>query len=248
MAEDGVGLGVILAVAFLPPLFYLIRIRNAERFSRNPMPVMLFVFAWGAIVAIILAFILEDALHLPLDTFRPSRVPSQLWMAVILAPLVEEPVKVAGLFFLRKKRLAEEEDGLVYGAAAGLGFAATENLAYELAALAAYGTTGWLVTSVLRTLTSTLLHASSSAMAGWGVAKARRNNEGVGAFLRLLLIAMLMHGLFNFFASMTLLATEDYSAALLSLLLVFIFASFVYRFTRAKIRELDRQSAHPRVG
>ena len=85
-------------------------------------------------------------------------------------------------------------------------------------------------------------------MAGWGVAKARRNNEGVSAFLRLLLIAMLMHGLFNFFASMTLLATEDYSAALLSLLLVFIFASFVYRFTRAKIRELDRQSAHPRVG
>lgn len=247
MAFEDVGIGVILLVAFAPPLLYMIRIRNAERFNRNPMSTMLLVFSWGAIVAIVIAFLLEDALHLPLDTLRPSRVPSQLWLAVVLAPLVEEPVKIAVLFLLSKRRFAEEEDGLVYGAAAGLGFAATENLAYEVVALVQFGFIGWFGTAIARTLTSTLLHASTSAMAGWGVAKARRNPAEASAFPRYLLLAMLLHGLFNFFASLALLSTEEYSATLLSFLLVFTFAGLLYRWTRSKIRELDRLSAMPRV-
>ncbi len=247
MAVGDIGLGVILFVAFAPSLLYLVRIRNIERFNRNPMTTMLLIFTWGAVAAIAIAVVLEGALNVSFDRLRPSSLPSETWLAVVLAPLAEEPAKVAGLFLLRRTRLLEEEDGLVYGAAAGLGFAATENLAYELAALVTHDFSAWVATAVMRTLTSTLLHASSSAMAGWGLAKARVGGQGPGVFVPYLLLAMLMHGSFNLLASLTLLSANEFSATLISLLFVLVFARIVYGYTRAKIRELDRKSARARV-
>ncbi len=247
MALEDVGIGTVLLVAFLPPLVFLVRIRNAERFNRNPMWVMLFLFAWGAIGAIILSLIAESWLGVQLDTYRPARVPQLVWLAVIMGPVVEEPAKLAGLLLLSRKRLAEQEDGLVYGAAAGLGFAATENLAYELRALAEFGFTGWVSTSIMRMLTSTLLHASSSAVAGWGLAKARLRPGERGAVLKYLFLAMLMHGIFNLLATLPLLAPENFSVTLGSLLLIFVFAGGIYRFIRGKIRELDRAGAMARA-
>jgi RsiW-degrading membrane proteinase PrsW (M82 family) len=241
---------LILAFAFIPPLVFLVRIRNIERFNRNPLGVTFMVFAWGAIAAIVLAVILESRLAVPLDSYRPLRVPSDMWLAVILGPVVEEPAKLIGVMLLSRRRLAEEEDGLVYGAAAGLGFAATENLMYEWGALAIalqQGATpqeafvAWLTVSVMRMLTSTLLHASSSAMAGWGVAKAKQRGVGHGLILKFLLLAMLMHGTFNFIATLPLLFPDSFTVSLVSILLIFVFAGGVFRFTRAKIRELDRR-------
>jgi len=40
-------------------------------------------------------------------------------LAVIVAPVVEEPIKIVGVFF-SYRRLTEVENGLVYGAAIGL--------------------------------------------------------------------------------------------------------------------------------
>jgi protease PrsW len=242
MAFETVGLATLLFVAFVPPLVFMVRIRNAEHFDRNPWHVMFFLFAWGAVGAIVIAVIGESWLGFQLDTYRPARVPQMMWLAVIMGPLVEEPAKALGVVFLSRKRLREEEDGLVYGAAAGLGFSATENLAYELGALAENGFAGWVVTSILRMMTSTLLHASSSAVAGWGIARGRLRPGMDGEAWRFLALAMLMHGLFNFLATLPLLLGEYATIELLSLLAVFVFAGIVYRFVRAKIRELDRRS------
>ena len=53
--------------------------------------------------------------------------------AVIIAPFVEEFLKALGMMRAGvKEEVDEVEDGLVYGAACGLGFAATENLMYGL--------------------------------------------------------------------------------------------------------------------
>ena len=247
MAPESLGIGVILLVAFAPPLLYMLRIRNVERFNRNPMTRMLFIFAWGAIGAILLAVVLESRLNVRFDQLRPSAIPAELWLAALLAPICEEPVKVVGLYLLRKKHLFEEEDGLIYGAAAGLGFSATENLLYEVVALSEFGFEGWVATALMRTLTSTLLHASSSAIAGWGVAKARRDPAKAGAVFTHLGAAMLLHGSFNFCASLALFSTGELSATLLSLLLVFTMSGAAYRFVRAKIRELDRTSPRPQA-
>ncbi len=247
MAFESLGLATILVVAFVPPLLFMIRVRNLEHFDRNPWSIMFLVFAWGAVGAIFLALVGESWLNLPLDTYRPSRVPQTMWLAVILGPLVEEPAKVGILVFLSKRRMREEEDGLVYGAAAGLGFSATENLAYELNALSTGGFAAWLVTSVLRMLTSTLLHGSSSAVAGWGIARGKLQPGVSGSPWRYLAVAMLMHATFNFLATLPLLFADSFLVFMGSLLAIFIFAGLIYGFIRGKIRELDRrgQMARP---
>jgi RsiW-degrading membrane proteinase PrsW (M82 family) len=241
MAIEDVGLATLLLVAFVPPLAFMVRIRNAEHFDRNPWWLMLFVFAWGAVGAIVIAVVGESWLGIQLDTYRPQRVPTLMWLAVLLGPLVEEPAKAVILVFLSKRRMREEEDGLVYGAAAGLGFSATENLAYELQALATHGFAGWLATSIMRMLTSTLLHASCSAVAGWGIARGKLQAGVDGSAWKYLAVAMLMHGLFNFLATLPLLFADSFAIVLGSLLAVFVFASAIYRFIRGKIRELDRR-------
>lgn len=248
MALEDVGLATLLLVAFVPPIAFMIRIRNAEHFDRNPWWLMFIVFAWGAVGAILLAVIGESWLGIHLDTYRPQRVPQMMWLAVILGPLIEEPAKALIIVFLSRKRIREEEDGLVYGAASGLGFSATENLAYEIGALAEYGFAGWVVTSVMRMLTSTLLHASSSAVAGWGIARGKLRPGADASAWTYLGIAMLMHALFNFLATLPLLLGGSFAVVLGSLLAIFVFAIGIYRYIRAKIRELDRRGHAAALG
>lgn len=247
MALEFAGLGLLLLVAFGPPLVFMVRVRNLERFNRNPWLRMLFAFGWGAIAAIVIAVILELWLPAKLESFRPARVPQDVFLATVIAPLAEESAKVIGVIFLSFAKFWEEEDGLVYGAACGLGFAATENLFYELNALATAGVLGWIVVAVMRVFTSTLLHASATAMAGWGVSKWRQRRGGTGflTFLPFLFIAMVIHGLFNLFASLGEIYANTEAATLIGLLVVFVMAGFVYRFTRRKIQQLDRQVVQP---
>ena len=54
---------------------------------------------------------------------------SFLLLSVIIAPIIEELSKALGLRLI-KNQIFELEDGLIYGAVAGFGFAATENLIY----------------------------------------------------------------------------------------------------------------------
>src|SRR2546430_17270341 len=86
---------------------------------------------------------------------------------LVVAPMVEEAAKGVGATAGRPQPQSKT-DGLVYGAAAGLGFSATENLVYALAALLVpgVGPSGSLVVVAVRSFSSTFLHASSTAVMG----------------------------------------------------------------------------------
>lgn len=246
MADGNLGPGIVLAVAFIPPLLYMYRIRNEEHFDRNPWFTMFLVFGWGAVGAVAVALLGYEVLGAPLTMYRPELMQSRAWVGVFLAPLVEEPAKAAGVLFLTRRRLREEEDGLVYGAAAGLGFAATENLLYELPYANQELIVAYITIVVLRILTSSLLHASASAMAGWGIARGRLRPGIDGNAWKFLGIAMLMHGTFNFITAVPALYPTSFALEMGSLLAIFIFTGALYRFVRAKIRQLDRQGRpHP---
>jgi RsiW-degrading membrane proteinase PrsW (M82 family) len=239
MAE--IGIGIVLAVAFLPPLLYMVRIRNEEHFDRNPWWAMFIVFAWGAVGAVVVALFSYDVLGIPLTTYRPELAQSHAFLAVVLAPVVEEPAKAFGVVLLTRRRLREEEDGLVYGAGAGLGFAATENLIYELPYASSEFLATYITIVVLRILTSSLLHASASAVAGWGIARGRLRPGIQSDAWKFLALAMLMHGIFNGLTFVPALFPPSFAVSLGSLLALFIFTAILYRFIRAKIRELDRR-------
>src|SRR5439155_19361883 len=110
------------------PLVYLVWIRNCPRYGREPWPTVVRTFAWGAVFSVIIAIILSVVFNLVLgqiqslsDFFaRRFQDPSTALRALVVAPIVEEAAKGVGATAGRPQTQSKT-DGLVYGAAAGLG-------------------------------------------------------------------------------------------------------------------------------
>src|SRR6266508_3904875 len=112
--------------------------------------------------------------------------------AFVVAPIAEEAAKGLGVRPGRPQTQALL-DGLVYGAAAGLGFSATENLLYGVEALVNPngGASASLLVIAIRSFSSSFLHASSTAVLGYGIAKTWLTHR-TWAFLPLYIIAVIM--------------------------------------------------------
>jgi len=246
LAFSVLDLAILLIVAFVPSIIYVVWIRNTERFHKEPYARLLRVFVYGATISIVLAIILES-LVMELYHMNFARVYELLGdnpnietilLACVIAPFVEEATKTVGV--LRQRRfMAEIEDGIVYGAAAGLGFAATENLLYEGSALVELGTTAFVATAVVRIFSSSLLHASASAVSGLGIARKLRQGR---SWLPYYLGAVVMHSIFNLGASLGTLYEDQLgsSADLTGLIMAFMIAFVGISLVRSKIRGLDR--------
>ena len=237
---------ILIVVAFVPSLIYLVWIRNTERYNKEPYRRVILVFVIGASVSIILAIVAESFAMILYNENAPrfyqifGKDPTvgTLLLACVIAPLVEEFAKAIGVFRVRRF-MAEIEDGIVYGAAAGLGFAATENLLYEGSALLSSGVDVFIATVVVRSLSSALLHASASSVFGLGIARSALQGRGWFVYY---LGAVSAHGLFNLFASFGELfkGSMGQEASLFGLMAAFIIAIGGIMITRSKIRQLDR--------
>jgi RsiW-degrading membrane proteinase PrsW (M82 family) len=249
MALDPVAVLVILAVsAFTPPLVFLGVVRRTERYGREPLGRVLRTFLWGAIFAVIVAVILSTVLYVVYQEIDRVYVFSgrfanleTIVLALLIAPLTEEFAKGVGVY-LARPIIDEPEDGLVYGAASGLGFAASENLLYGLTALLL--PEGSLELSLLvigvRSVSSALLHASSTAAFGYGIALRRLWPHRFRA-LPYYLLAVAMHSAYNFTASLGELERDALgeNAALIGLLGAIVLALVAFTAIRAKIRTSD---------
>src|SRR6266508_1259217 len=122
--------------------------------------------------------------------------------AFVVAPIAEEAAKGLGVRPGRPQTQALL-DGLVYGAAAGLGFSATENLLYGVEALVNPngGASASLLVIAIRSFSSSFLHASSTAVLGYGIAKTWLTHR-TWAFLPFYIIAVIMHATFNVLTSL----------------------------------------------
>lgn len=246
MAVSVVLLLIMILVAFVPSLIYLIWIRNTERYQREPYGRLLKIFAYGAVVSVAVAIVIEGVL-LSLLNLNMERIYqllgenpnlTTLILALIIAPFVEEAAKSIGVF-LSRKRMRDIEDGIIYGAAAGLGFAATENLLYESQAYVTSGAAGLITLAIVRTVSSALLHATSSSVLGLGIARSLTQGRGL---LLYYLVAVALHSVFNFAASFGTLYKQDIGelANLIGLFAAIAIAVAGISIMRAKIRVLDR--------
>jgi RsiW-degrading membrane proteinase PrsW (M82 family) len=229
----------------VPSLIYLVWIRNTERYGREPYGRLLRIFILGATLSIVGAVVLEMILMILLsmnvervyEILGENQSLESLILAVVIAPLVEELTK--GMSVLRYRRLISDiEDGIIFGAAAGLGFAATENLLYESTAYFTDGAEAFIATAVVRSLCSALLHASASSVFGLGIARSTKQRKSMFPYY---VGAVVMHGLFNYFASFGALYEEDMGpqSYLIGLVAAFVIAIGGILVVRAKIRELD---------
>lgn len=137
----------------------------------------------------------QVAEHLGLPSWG-SRSPQDLFLfCVLVVGPIEEGSKFLAAWAVpfRSREFDEEIDGLVYATAVALGFASVENLFY-------FPHVGW-GWRLLRVVSTPLAHAVFSSVWGFGVGWARfrvRNRPGRAAWiLGTLLLAALVHGLYD---------------------------------------------------
>jgi len=124
-----------------------------------------------------------------------------IFVVSFIAPFVEEQIKPLGLYFLKE----EEEvslsvgDWTILGSFAGLGFGLLENGLYAYQ-VSNYGYDVSLALLGLRTLVSLPVHMIATTVTGFGIGLWARTGKA-SYFIRFLLVAMLIHGFYNFAAT-----------------------------------------------
>jgi RsiW-degrading membrane proteinase PrsW (M82 family) len=125
-----VPLELMLASIIVPAVFVIFCVEQSA-FADMPFAVVSITFMSGAILGLTIAAVLEPLL-LPPTISSGSTIP---FSAALLIALCEESAKVISIvWFLRDRRLRSELDGLILGAAAGMGFAALETAGYGFVA------------------------------------------------------------------------------------------------------------------
>lgn len=214
---------ILGALSFLPPAGFLLWVRNRELRGREPLAPTFGVFLYGATLGIALALVLGLLLQASIGS-------SLVFVsAVVVAPLVEELAKGLGIG-LARRHVDELEDGLVYGAAVGLGFAATETLLYALDELTRSSLASAVAVVAARNISSLLLHAASSALLGFGYAVARVRGAGLGRVVPYYLVAVVVHALYN-----ALVLSNNWAGFALAIVAVVALMSLLMR----QLRRLD---------
>jgi RsiW-degrading membrane proteinase PrsW (M82 family) len=109
---------VLAAVIFTPALFWLLFLARRD-LNREPASLLLRTFAWGGVMLLP---------GVALESFTAA-----LPLAVLTVGLIEEVAKfVAARTAVSHRGFDHPSDGIVYAAAAALGFATLENILYAL--------------------------------------------------------------------------------------------------------------------
>ena len=226
---------ILYLTAFLPPIIYAIWIRNTERYHRERWRAIAIAFLWGATIAIIAALILEIFLDAQVNISLKDGSLLQIIATILIAPFAEELVKPLALRTKTVRReLVELEDGIIYGAVAGLGFSATENLFYGTTFLQE-GLVYFFILMTIRSIGGCLLHASATAITGYGYGKTLLHHTSKLRIIPYFAAAMIMHASYNFLVSWETIGVV--TGLFVALALVYVSIKKV----RGKIRELDRR-------
>lgn len=173
----------LFAFSLTGPAIYMRWMYRNDKFEREPVYFVALILGWGAFAAF-LSFLgngLFDAVGLGYP-----------WLS---APLVEESTKAVGVYFMAKSpEFNDSMDGMVYGFAAGTGFAWIENFFYIV-----YVYEGNLIAGLLRVFVFGLGHGLYTAFMGMrlGEAKVKRGHVKRSDIIPALIPAMLAHGWYN---------------------------------------------------
>ncbi|HYA57077.1 MAG TPA: PrsW family intramembrane metalloprotease [Thermoplasmata archaeon] len=254
--DDSIDLVVLIVVSLVPALFYLSWIRGTERYGTESWSPLLGAFAYGAIFATITAGVVE-AVIVSVGTAVSQSYPGPeflflngnstagvFFLVLVVAPFIEEALKAAGVAS-RGSMLRQLADGPVFGASVGLGFGFFETFLYGLGAWLVGGLAAGIVLIAVRSVSSVLLHGSSTGMFGYGYARSRfvRTGPGSGSYY---LVAVGMHASFNALASLAVLlpfigisGVAAAWASLLALAAAIAFAFLAIEHVRTIIQTTD---------
>ncbi len=224
---------IAVFVSTLVVFGYLVFIWWLDRYEREPFGWVMLCFVWGAfggtffgcILSLIgtgfsAAIVGEEAAG-TLATVFWAPVTEELTKALIFAPLV------------LSRHFDNATDGLIYGAAAGLGFATIENLVYYMGA--AEG--GLMQLIVMRTAFSAIVHCTSSAMIGMAIGYTRHRGGLMWFVIPPFgyLMAVLNHAMWNGMATLSD-AVDSLGPFLLGVLVLMGAAFLMFALTQLSLK------------
>lgn len=187
----------------LPAALWLWFWLREDKLNPEPRGLIFATFCAG-MVATLVALVIENSLRVHFAVPASGSSPSVQGFALItIWSAVEEISKfgAAYLIVLRRRENDEPIDNMVYLITVALGFAALENALFLLDPIQSGSLVDSLITGNLRFIGSTLLHLVSSATVGIFMAFAfcRLPSVRIKYALMGLILAILLHTLFNFF-------------------------------------------------
>ncbi len=198
-----------LFFGFAPMFLFAYILYWLDHYEKEPLPLLVGVFAWGAVVAAGGAYILNTLFGLSVFGITGSEALSSLTTGSISAPIVEETLKglaVLIVFWVFRREFDSILDGIVYAGIAALGFAATENTLYIWRGYADGGWGGLIALVGIRVILVGWQHPVYTAFIGFGLALARMNRS---MFIKILAVlggwfmAMFTHSVHNTLAAFT---------------------------------------------
>ena len=175
---------VLLYAAPVAVLVYLL-----DLYEREPIPLLIAAFVWGAVAATTLAAIGNAGWGIVVARLAGPDFASR-WTAALTAPFVEEILKGVGvvlIVLIARDEVDDVMDGFVYGALCGLGFTIVEDVFYFIAVFG--GDVGGVLRGFfVRVIASGLYsHVLYTGLVGMAVAivTTRRDDRPLGSRLRL---------------------------------------------------------------
>lgn len=196
----GASLAVLPVVPVLAALLWL------DRYEPEPPGHLLLAFAWGALVATLVALVVNTAFDVVVAAAQgDARV-----TAVVVAPVVEETVKglgVVAVLLWRRREFDGVVDGIVYAGMVGIGFAMVENVLYLGDSLTSGGVGALALTFVVRCVVSPFAHPLFTMATGVGIGLAVTSRNLAVKVLAPLggwVVAVGLHATWNASASLSL--------------------------------------------
>lgn len=218
---------VSLIVAVTPMVAMLIFIWWVDRYDREPLKYVFGAFLWGGFGAIALSILgTEAGIRMLGGIVNTTEFD---FPAVVLAPFIEEFMKGLVVFFLLGMRQFDNvTDGLVYGAASGLGFGMTENFMYFTQFAGSTPGFEWLNLLFIRSMMTANMHCAASATFGAGIGKLKDGGKNpwmsVGGFY---LLAVFLHATWNFLVTSRSEAYWEIAVIILIIYIIFILVIYV---------------------
>jgi RsiW-degrading membrane proteinase PrsW (M82 family) len=182
---------VVLLGNFMTPAAYVVFFYERRHLSKLTLPTTALTFFYGGVLGVFAASLLE-----------PLFIGGAGFSTTFVIGLIEEFAKILGvLFIVRRLRHDSELDGLILGAAAGMGFAALESTGYAFSAfLRSGGSLSFIVAiTLLRGFLAPIGHGTWTAILAGVLFREsqpqqfRFNGKVIGTYLTV----SILHGLWD---------------------------------------------------
>ncbi len=230
---------LLIAAAVIPAIALMVRVYQSDHLEKES-PALLYILVRAGILSSLLALVEERVFCYVLDQYvEPGTVKYNVILYFCIVAIAEESSKY---IFLRKNSWNDREfncqyDGVVYAVFVSLGFALWENISYVLN----YG----LTTAIARSVTAIPGHACFGVFMGtfYGIAKkydyAGEKEKSVFFTVLSLIVPMLIHGSYDYIATLEQQNAGWYFLAFILVLFVF---SYILVGQTSKNDKLIRRS------